>query len=77
MARKKNKVAPEAKRAIERLKIETARELGVDSSNKTDMGDFTSKEIGAMARTGRLGGTMTKKMVQSAEQSLINNKKKK
>lgn len=69
---KKNKVAPEAKRALERLKIETAGEIGIDTTTKPDMGDFTSKQIGSMAKSGRLGGRMVNKMVKNAEKSLAN-----
>ena len=74
---KNKKVAPEAKRAIQRLKIETAEEIGVNLSNKRDMGDFTSNQIGQMAKTGRLGGHMTKKMVESAKNGLVNKNKPK
>lgn len=71
MSRKKP-VVPEAKQALERFKLETAQEIGVDVSAKPDMGNFTSKEIGAMAKTGRLGGRMVRKMAEQAEETLVN-----
>lgn len=74
---KKNKVAPEARRAIERLKIETAEEIGINTTTKPDMGELTSKQIGSMAKSGRLGGRMVNKMVRNAEQTLANKKNNK
>lgn len=69
---KKNKVAPEARRALERLKIETAEEIGINSTPKPDMGELTSNQLGSMAKSGRLGGRMVNKMVKNAEKSLVN-----
>ena len=69
---RKNPVVPEAKQALESFKLETAKEIGVDISAKQDMGNFTSKEIGAMAKSGRLGGRMVRKMAKQAEETVIN-----
>ncbi len=58
---------PGAERRLNKLKIETANELGVDL-NKSYISDLTSKEVGSMA--GPTGGNMVKKMVEAYENKL-------
>ena len=56
------KLVPEAKAGLNKFKMETAKELGV---NFTDYnGDLTSRECGSV------GGEMVKKMVQQYEKNL-------
>lgn len=71
----KKPVVPEAKKALEMFKMETAKEIGIDTNHDIDMGNVTSDQIGMMAKSGKLGGRMTRKMVQQAEQSLTNKNK--
>lgn len=58
---------PGAERKLNKLKIETANELGVDL-NKSYIAGLTSKEVGSMA--GPTGGNMVKKMVEAYENKL-------
>ncbi|WP_097025922.1 alpha/beta-type small acid-soluble spore protein [Clostridium peptidivorans] len=63
MASRGNRVAvPEAKEALNRFKMETARELGVQFSDYN--GNLTSRECGSV------GGAMVKKMVEEYERNL-------
>ena len=56
------KLVPEAKAGLNKFKMETAKELGV---NFTDYnGDLTSRECGSV------GGEMVKKMVEQYEENL-------
>ncbi len=56
-------LVPEAREGLNRLKMETASELGVPLKNGYN-GDLTAKQ------NGSVGGEMVKKMVQSYEQNL-------
>ena len=60
---KNNIVVPEAKEALERFKMETANEVGVNLKQGYN-GDLTSRQAGSV------GGQMVKKMIQSYEQSI-------
>lgn len=51
-------------KALDQLKYETANELGIANYATADKGQLTSRQ------NGYVGGTMTKKLVQYAEQSL-------
>ncbi|GAV23706.1 alpha/beta-type small acid-soluble spore protein [Carboxydothermus pertinax] len=57
-------VVPQAKQALEQLKWETAREVGVNVQPGTYGGDIPAKQW------GKLGGNMVKKLIQQAEQQL-------
>ncbi|AJS60078.1 MULTISPECIES: alpha/beta-type small acid-soluble spore protein [unclassified Paenibacillus] len=59
-----NLVVPQARAALQQLKMEAAQELGVTIPQDGYYGNYTSRE------TGSLGGYMTKRLVQLAEQSL-------
>ena len=52
-----------AKAGLDKMKFEVAREIGVDLKQGYN-GDLTS------AQAGHIGGQMTKKLVEKAEQSL-------
>lgn len=59
-----NKVlVPQAKEALNRFKMESAREVGVNLKDGYN-GDLTSREAGS------IGGNMVKKMIEAYEQSL-------
>ncbi len=66
MASNKNMV-PEAKEAMNKFKMEAASEVGVNLNNGYN-GDLTSRQAGS------IGGQMVKKMVESYENSIKNNK---
>jgi hypothetical protein len=59
-----NLVVPQATAALQQLKYEAAQELGVTIPQDGYMGNYTSRE------TGSLGGYITKRLVQLAEQQL-------
>lgn len=59
-----NLVVPQATAALQQLKIEAAQELGVQIPQDGYYGNYTSRE------TGSLGGYITKRLVQIAEQQL-------
>ncbi|ADK15246.1 MULTISPECIES: alpha/beta-type small acid-soluble spore protein [Clostridium] len=56
-------LVPQAKEALDKFKMESAREVGVDLKEGYN-GDLTSREAGSV------GGNMVKKMVQAYEQGL-------
>ncbi|WP_446899582.1 alpha/beta-type small acid-soluble spore protein [Clostridium sp. LBM24168] len=59
-----NKVlVPQAKEALNRFKMESAREVGVNLKDGYN-GDLTSREAGSV------GGNMVKKMIEAYEQGL-------
>ena len=64
MASKNNnrQMVPEARQALDDMKFEIARELGVDV--KGYGGDLTARENGA------IGGSMTKKLIEQAQSNL-------
>ncbi|OPA80001.1 spore protein [Paenibacillus selenitireducens] len=57
-------VVPQSSAALQQLKMEAAQELGVTIPSSGYYGDITSREAGS------LGGYITKRLVQIAEQSL-------
>jgi hypothetical protein len=65
MARNNNTpVVPQAMAALEQLKYEVANELGIQIPADGYYGNMTSRD------TGAIGGHMTRRLVQLAEQSL-------
>lgn len=58
-----NATKSNAKAGLEKMKFEVAREIGVDLKQGYN-GDLTS------AQAGHIGGQMTKKLVEKAEQNL-------
>lgn len=60
-----NKIlVPEARQALEQMKLEIANELGISNYNNIDKGNLPSRQ------NGYVGGYMTKKLVEMAQQSL-------
>ena len=58
------KVVPQAKQALNQMKLEIANELGMDNYQQMDKGNLTARE------NGYVGGYMTKKLVEMAEQQM-------
>ncbi|MBQ9079917.1 MAG: alpha/beta-type small acid-soluble spore protein [Clostridia bacterium] len=67
MARSNKIVVPEAKQAMEQFKMEAASEVGVNLTQGYN-GELTSRQAGSV------GGQMVKKMIESYENSIKNNK---
>ncbi|SKA73251.1 Small, acid-soluble spore protein, alpha/beta type [Clostridium sp. USBA 49] len=64
MASKSNRVlVPQAKAGLEKFKMESAREVGVNLKEGYN-GDLTSREAGSV------GGQMVKKMIEAYEKNL-------
>lgn len=65
MSNRNNRVlVPEAKAGLDRFKMESAREVGVDLKEGYN-GDITAREAGSV------GGNMVKKMIESYEKGLV------
>ena len=58
------KVVPQAKQALNQMKLEIANELGMADYQQVDKGNLTARE------NGYVGGYMTKKLVEMAEQQM-------
>jgi len=63
MPSRNRKLVPEAAEALDRFKMESANEVGVNLKQGYN-GDLTSKQAGSV------GGQMVKKMIQSYENSI-------
>ena len=60
-----NKTAvPQAKQALNQMKLEIANELGMADYQQVDKGNLTARQ------NGYVGGYMTKKLVEMAEKQL-------
>ncbi len=57
-------VTPQARAALDQLKYEVAQELGIQFSRDGYHGDMLTKD------TGRIGGNITRRLVQITEQQL-------
>ncbi|MBQ4504078.1 MAG: alpha/beta-type small acid-soluble spore protein [Firmicutes bacterium] len=57
-------VIPEAKNALNNMKTEIANELGLTNYETMDKGNLTARQ------NGYVGGYMTKKLVEMAEQQM-------
>ena len=57
-------VVPQAKQALNQMKLEIASELGMSNYQQVDKGNLTARE------NGYVGGYMTKKLVEMAEQQM-------
>ncbi len=65
MSRNTNqKVVPEAKAALDSMKLEIAGELGLSNYQQVDKGNLTARQ------NGYVGGYMTKRLVEMAERSM-------
>lgn len=60
MSNKSRIEVPEAKNALDKFKMEVATELGVDLKSE----NLTAKDA------GRVGGQMTKRLIEKAEQNM-------
>ncbi len=58
------KIYSDAKPALNRLKTEIANELGLSNYDQIDKGNLTARQ------NGYVGGYMTKRLVEMAEQQL-------
>ena len=58
------KVVPQAKQALNQMKLEIANELGMSNYQQMDKGNLTARE------NGYVGGYMTKKLVEMAERQM-------
>lgn len=67
MASNNNKSKVNAKNGLKNLKTEVANELGMTNYDQTDKGNLTARE------NGYVGGYMTKRLVEMAEQQMSNN----
>ena len=54
-------VVPQAKQALNQMKLEIANELGMADYQQVDKGNLTARQ------NGYVGGYMTKKLVEMAE----------
>nr|WP_312576642.1 alpha/beta-type small acid-soluble spore protein [Sedimentibacter sp.] len=59
-------VVPEAKEALNQMKLEIANELGLKNYDKIDKGNLTSRE------NGYVGGYMVKNLVGMAQRQMTN-----
>ena len=57
-------VVPEARAALNQMKIEIAGELGMSNYENIDKGNLTARQ------NGYVGGYMTKKLVEMAEKQM-------
>ena len=64
MASNNNPVKPSAKQGLKSMKTEIASELGISNYDSVDKGNLTARQ------NGYVGGYMTKKLVEMAEQQL-------
>ncbi|WP_373845442.1 small, acid-soluble spore protein, alpha/beta type [Clostridium sp.] len=63
MTRNNKLVVPEAREALNRFKMESAKEVGVNLKDGYN-GDLTAREAGS------IGGNMVKKMIKAYEEDL-------
>ena len=64
MASNNNPVKPNAKNGLNNMKFEIANEIGISNYNSVDKGNLTARQ------NGYVGGYMTKRLVEMAEQQL-------
>ena len=57
-------LVPGARQALDQMKIEVASELGMSNYDSMDKGNLPSRQ------NGYVGGNMTKKLVQMAQQNM-------
>ena len=64
MSNNNKTVFPEAKAALNQMKLELAKEIGLANYDTIDKGNLTARQ------NGYVGGYMTKKLVELAEQQM-------
>lgn len=57
-------VVPEARQALNQMKVEIANELGLTNYEQIDKGNLSSRQ------NGYVGGTITKRLVESAQRTM-------
>lgn len=62
-------VVPGARQALDQMKLEIAQELGMSNYDSMDKGNLPSRQ------NGYVGGYMTKKLVEMAQQNMSNTTK--
>ncbi|HBF5317296.1 TPA: alpha/beta-type small acid-soluble spore protein [Clostridioides difficile] len=65
MSNSNRTVVPEAKAALNQMKLEIANEIGLSNYENIDKGNLTARE------NGYVGGYMTKKLVEMAERQMV------
>ncbi|WP_138753175.1 alpha/beta-type small acid-soluble spore protein [Paenibacillus sinopodophylli] len=69
MANRTNQLlVPQARAALEQLKFEVAQELGIQLPQDGYYGNMTTRDMGS------IGGLITRRLVQIAEQQLSGNR---
>ncbi|WP_168122047.1 alpha/beta-type small acid-soluble spore protein [Paenibacillus sp. HB172176] len=68
MSSSNNLVVPQATAALDQMKFEVAQELGIAIPQDGYYGNMATKDAGS------IGGSITKRLVQIAEQSLAGHK---
>ncbi|HLR35535.1 MAG TPA: alpha/beta-type small acid-soluble spore protein [Tissierellales bacterium] len=67
MANNNNRIlVPEAREALNQMKLEIANELGLSNYDDIDKGNLTSRE------NGYVGGLMVKKLVEQGQNEISN-----
>ena len=66
MARNNRIVVPEARQALDQMKVEVASELGIANYNSIDKGNLPSRQ------NGYVGGYMVKRLVEDAQRQMSN-----
>lgn len=61
-------VVPEAKEALNQMKLEIANELGLSNYDSIDKGNLTSRQ------NGYVGGYMVKNLVEMAQRQMVGQK---
>ena len=64
MSNNNRSVVPEAKAALNQMKLEIANEIGLQNYDTVDKGNLTARQ------NGYVGGYMTKRLVELAEQQM-------
>ncbi|GBF12413.1 small, acid-soluble spore protein, alpha/beta type [Tepidibacillus infernus] len=67
MSRRNRLINPKAEQAMDHLKYEVAKDLGLDDDIRDrGFGEMTTREV------GKIGGNMVKKMITIAEEQMAN-----
>ena len=64
MASRNKAVVPEARQALNQMKLEIASELGLSNYDSVDKGSLTARQ------NGYVGGYMTKRLVEMAQRQM-------
>jgi len=64
MANRNRILVPEARQALEQMKLEIASELGISNYNTVDKGNLPSRV------NGYVGGNMVKRLVETAQSQI-------